>query len=451
MLSLAGAVSVVLAGNTRAQDFFRDYGTSRSSGGIGPVIASEYTYRDTVPSGMADLQPLTPEERSEQDDQYNFAIGPVRFGIAAGFGVEFNDNITLSEDDRESDIILRPSLNVTASMPLNDVNTLRFNMGVSYAKYLSHNEYDSKGLLFSPNSELELKFQLGPVELTLRDRFSYQEEAYDIPQLSDVAVYRRYENQIGFQAAWAINQSLTLTAGYDHYNLWTVDDEFSSEERAIDTIFVKPTLLIAPGVTVGLNVAWSFINFETDERQDGDSLLVGPLVEWQMSEVTSLYFEVGFQQIKFDGTSRFDNDFFAELDEEERALFGDDEDSTSYYFKLELANRPTEFLEHSFTASKTAEIGFGSNYYDLYHFEYTARWKIVQGWELGTSLFYELYETSGSFNEEGWRAGAAVGVRRNLSNSITLGLDYRFLMKDSNLEDADYYQNLVFLSVHYKF
>src|SRR5580698_10637353 len=94
------AFTMGAAYSSRAQEFFRDYGTSRSSGGIGLVTPSDYTYEDTSPSGLAPLRPgqdLTSAERAEESDKYNFAVGPLRFAIAAGFGVEFNDNITLAE------------------------------------------------------------------------------------------------------------------------------------------------------------------------------------------------------------------------------------------------------------------------------------------------------------------------------------------------------------------
>lgn len=448
ILSLAGIAALVASGNSRAQDFFRDFGTSRSSGGIGPVTPSEYTYEDVSPSGM---RPVTASEAAAADDQYNFAMGPIRFALAVGFGIEWNDNITLSEDDRKSDFIFRPLLNVDAAWRFSELNSLRFSFGASYAKYLEHSEYDTSGILLSPNSELELGFAIGVFQFTVRDRFSYQEDTYDVPQLSNVARYRRWENQIGIKMDWPVNEYFTFTTGYDHYNLWTRDDEFSSEQRAIDTFFITPTYLVAPGLKVGLNAAWSFIDFDTDERQDGDSFLIGPLIQWQISDVLEMFLEAGYQRLNFDGTSEFDDEFFTDLSDEERALFRDSDDTDTYYVKFELAHSPNDLFSHRLLASKTAEIGFGSNYYDLYHVEYAANWKGIRDTEIGPVLFYEWYETSGEPNEEAWRIGAAFGIRHHLTNSITLGLDYRFLLKDSNLEDASYYQNLVFLSAYYKF
>src|SRR5580700_7949042 len=80
------------------QDFFRDIGTSRSSGGIGPVTPSDYTYDDASPSGLRPLRPgeeLSRAESQEEEDKYNFALGSFRFSLAVGVGMEYNDNINL--------------------------------------------------------------------------------------------------------------------------------------------------------------------------------------------------------------------------------------------------------------------------------------------------------------------------------------------------------------------
>ena len=77
-------------------------------------------------------------------------------------------------------------------MRLSDRNVLRFSLGVSYAKYLRHSEYDTDGLLFFPNSALEYTLGLGAkVLVSLRERLSYQEDVFDVPALSNAAKYDR--------------------------------------------------------------------------------------------------------------------------------------------------------------------------------------------------------------------------------------------------------------------
>jgi len=424
------------------------------------VVPSDYSYQDGSPSGLRELLPgqeLALPDQMEEDDRYNFAIGDIRFGLAVGVGIEWNDNINLSEDNRISDFAVRPVLNVEARWQMSELNTLRFNIGVSYAKYFEHSEYDTNGVLISPTSDLAFTFFVGSVKFTLRDRISYQEDPYDVPTLSDTAVYGRWENQAGIEMEWAVNESLSFTLGYDHYNLWTPEDEFSLQDRAIDTIFFKPGIQLNPAIKVGVNASVSFVNFDSAERSDGTGLLVGPYIEWQITEYTNLYLEGGYQSLDFDGASDYNNVGIDQLDlaaddaDAVREILEDSDDSTNFYVKFEINNRPSEFFRHRLSYSRTTEIGFASNYYEIDHIEYNADWKVIEHLEIGPTLFYEHYTTSGSLEEEADRFGAALGIRYHLSNSLTLGLDYRYIWKDSNLQGADYYQNLAFLSIYYKF
>jgi opacity protein-like surface antigen len=446
----------------RAQDFFRDIGTSRSTGGIGPVTPSDYTYDDSSPSGLRPLRPgqdLSATEEAEETDKYNFALSNFRFGLALGAGFEYNDNITLAEHGRESDFIFRPILNIDSEWRISDLNTLRFNVGISYAKYFDHSEFDTHGVLISPTSELALTIYTGAIKWTARDRFSYQEDTFNIPDISDRAIYGRWENQAGLAGDWAVNQSLDVTVGYDNYNLWTTQDStdpaFALQDRTINTILLKPAYAVNPAIKVGVNGAYSFIHFKDDARSDAENLLIGPFIEWQISEYTNLYLEGGYQDLRYDGTSNYSAAAVngAGLTTTQAAQVGltDNSDSSSYYIRFEIDNRPTEFFRHRLTFSKTAEIGFVSNSIQLYNVEYDADWKITEKLEFGPTVFYEHYSTSGDLGEKADRIGAALGLRYHIRNNLTLGLDYRYIWKNSNLPDLSYYQDLVFLSLYYKF
>src|SRR5688572_4034409 len=108
---MAGRVALALAAMTvsgSSQDFFRELGTSRSSGGIGPVVPSAYNLEDSSPSALRRVV----VDEAEEDSDFNIAVGPVRLSVAAGVGVEWNDNIALSDNNRESDFIFRPIVNL---------------------------------------------------------------------------------------------------------------------------------------------------------------------------------------------------------------------------------------------------------------------------------------------------------------------------------------------------
>ena len=430
-------------------------------GGILPrVSAQEYFNRiDTpedlapVPSSSDMLAPQAVENPSENvdisnpgapsepggEERYNMALGNLHFGLAAGIGLEYNSNVNLAPSGQEiSDWAIRPSVTIDSTYALSDLNTLHFSIGASYAKYFSHSEFDTRGVLISPNSILALTMHVGPVAITLRDRFSYQEDPFAEPTISNTADYRRLENQVGIQADWAVNDKFTLTGGYDHYNLWTFDSEFDSLERSVDTVFIKPSYQIIPAARVGIDVSASFVRFNEDIQNNGDNYMIGPFIDVALATNTHLYAEAGYQDFRFDNNG----------------TILDNSDANTWYARVDLANRLTESFDHRITFTKSAEVGDGSNYYELYHLEYAADWRITQNITLDPSLFYEHYTTSAPLGDTGEKAdryGASIGVRYIVSASLTLGLDYRYVYKDSNLPDLDYRQNLVLLSLYYNF
>jgi hypothetical protein len=383
------------------------------------------------PRQISQVQPLQPDE----EEKYNLMIGPVRFSAAAGVGLEWNDNISLSDDDRQSDFIFRPSLNIDSNWQITELNTLRFSIGASYAKYFKHSEFDSRSVLLSPNTELAFTVHVGQVAITLRDRFSYQEDPYDLPVLSDVANYRRFENLASIQADWQATESLKISSGYSHYNFWSRDDEFSQLDRAIDTVYVRPSLQITPAIEVGVHGSVSWVRFKEDVQNDGQNYMIGPFTTIAFSESLSLYVEGGLQRFNFDdGGTILDTD-----------------DSSTWYLKSILNHKLSDYFVHRVAFSKTTEVGFDTNFYELYHAEYAADWKLTPSLSVDPTAFYEHYETSGVSPEEANRYGAALGLRYVLTPSITMGADYRFILKDSNIEDADYRQNMVLLSLYYNF
>jgi hypothetical protein len=159
----------------------------------------------------------------------------------------------------------------------------------------------------------------------------------------------------------------------------------------------------------------------------------------------------------FDGGSNYDSVQIAQLGltpaeaAEVAGTVQDNDDLDSYYIKFEIDNRPSEFFKHRLMFSKTGEIGFDSNFYQLWNVEYEANWKPWEHVEIGPDVFYEHYEASGPGGEKGDRIGASLGIRYHFTNSLTLGLDYRYIWKNSDIIGNDYYQNLAFLSLYYKF
>lgn len=449
-------VVATLTGTAGAQEFFREFGTSRTSGGggrltpsgggIGMLSPAPDVFTGNDPAGLPGIEPV---DQLSEEENYNIRIGNLDLIFALGLGVEFNDNITLANTDRISDIIFRPQLDIEGLWRISENNKIKFGLGISYAKYMEHSEFDSDSVLVAPNSALTWSVRSGQFTFTLRERLSYQEDPFDQPQLN-AANFRRWENQAGFEIDWEASEYTRLAVGFDRYDLWADDPAYESQDRTINTVFFRPSHQLSPSVALGLSASMSWVDYDQNIQADANVVLIGPYIQWRVNDLLSVYLEAGYQMSDFDGGTRI------EVVDPRTGLgtgtfVTDTEDSDSLYAKLEIVHTPTENFRHKLSASRTSELGLGTNFYDLYHFEYTIDWKVGEFTSIRPSVFYEYYETSGDVSEEAHRMGAALGIYHILSEHLTLGLDYRYIRKNSNLPDADYYQNLAMLSIYYKF
>ena len=445
IVPLITSLSLFAAAGAVGQEYFRDFGSSRSSSGIGRLGPGAEIFLGNNQNG---IEPVTEDEIAKEDKNYNIKIGILELSLAAGVGIEFNDNIALSEFNRQSDVIIRPQFDIEGAIRFSETSRLRLGVGLSYAEYLKHSEFSSDSLLIAPTSAITWTAETGAFKFTFRERLSYQEDPFDQPTLN-VANYRRWENQAGIQVDWDANQYTKITVGYDRYDLWTTDPTYSAIDHSINTVFLRPTFQVGPRLSVGVNASYSMFDYKDVSHSDGHSLLVGPFVRVKVNDFTDVYAEVGFQQSSFDSST-----VFTIVDRITGAVTGsglDGEEGSSWYAKFELINRPAENIRQKLSFSKTAELGYQSNFYDLYHVEYSIDWSIHEKTSIRPVFFYEYYKTSGPAAEKAHRVGAALGIYHVFSENFTAGLDYRYLVKDSNQNGADYYQNLGMLSLYYKF
>src|SRR5437016_5931149 len=155
---------------------------------------------------------------------YNLLIGPVRFRFSATVGVEYNDNINLSDDGsavfltpggpvlvrthKEEDVIFRPAVNFDAIWPITQLNTLRLDLGLSYAIYVDHSNANTNGILISPGSQLAFDIFVGDFRINIHDRPSLQQDPIAELALSNVVDYGRFENTAGVSVLWDLNKVL---------------------------------------------------------------------------------------------------------------------------------------------------------------------------------------------------------------------------------------------------
>src|SRR5256714_1323929 len=150
--------------------------------------------QDAIRPSLAGEAAAEARRQSLDKIPYNLQVGPIKFRFSATIGVEYNDNINLAEDGSavflsptgpilitttpQDDIILRPQVNVNALWPITQLNTLRLDIGVGYAFYMDHSNYDTNGVLVSPGSQLAFDIFVGDFRINIHDRFSLEQDLF---------------------------------------------------------------------------------------------------------------------------------------------------------------------------------------------------------------------------------------------------------------------------------
>ena len=410
------------------------------------------------------------EARRQSIDKipYNLQVGPIKFRFSATMGIEYNDNINLAEDgtfafpsrfgpivvttESQSDIILRPQVNVNALWPITQLNTLRLDLGIGYAFYLDHSNYNTNSLLISPGSQLAFDIFVGDFRINLHDRFSLQQDPISEAQLSNVADYGRFENTAGIAVLWDLNQAV-VTLGYDHYNFIAINEDFEYLDRNAD-IF-SGSIGFTPTATMTVGVEGSAINTYYDQNILNDSLAysAGLFLETQLTSNLRVRIAAGYQWIDFD----------------DNGLVRDTQDVDDYYANLVLSHRVNSVFTHNLSIGHENSLGVNSNFVTLNYIRHTGTWNIFYHTLLTTELFYEDAADSGGlggvplfpgaglplFNpfaaENFHRYGGAISLGYQLTPHVTLGFRYQYTQKDSDLPLRDYRQNRVALDGTYSF
>jgi len=384
---------------------------------------------------------------------YNLLVGPVRFRFSATAGLEYNDNVNIADVETQEDFIFRPQVNFNALWPITQLNTLRFDIGIGYAFYFDHSEYNTNSLLLTPGSQLSFDIFVGDFRINFHDRFSVEQDPIGEPGLSNTADYGRFQNTAGVSVLWDLNKAV-VTFGYDHYTFIATNDDFEYLDRNAEMLTATVSVAATSTTGVGLESSYVFNRYSEDLLNDSNTFSIGAFVETQLTSYLKLRVAGGYQGISFDGDDVVLGPFpdgFLE-DGENFLVFEDQNNLDDFYVNLLISHRINGAITQRLSAGHESQLGVNSNYIKLNYVRHTATWNIINRTLLSTELFYEEAEDSGGFVDEHLhRYGGALSLGYQLTRNVTLGARYQYTQKDSNVDFRDYKQNRVSIDGTYSF
>jgi hypothetical protein len=411
--------------------------------------------QDAVRPSLAGEAAAEARQQDIEHIPYNLLVGPVRFRFSATFGVEYNDNINLSDEgtavvvtptgpvllrsQKEDDVILRPAINFNAIWPITQLNTLRFDLGLSYAIYVDHSNANTNGILISPGSQLAFDIFVGDFRINFHERPSLQQDPIAEGALSNVVDYGRFENTAGVSVLWDLNKAV-LTLGYDHYTYVSTVSDFDYLDRNAEELSGTLGVNVASNTIVGVESYAVFNYYDQHVLNDSTNWAIGGFVETQLTNYLKLRAAAGYQWIDFDNNAVVSTQF------------SDSTKLSDYYANVLATHRINAAIRQSVSAGHESQLGVNSDYITLNYVRHTVSWNIIRDTLLSTEFFYEDADDSGGFiNEHFQRYGGAITVGYQLTPHVTLGLRYQYTQKDSDVPLRDYTQNRVSIDGTYSF
>src|SRR6185369_11941503 len=136
----------------------------------------------------------------------NMHWGPVSLRTEVKLQAAYTDNVFLTEVNRQDDYILYPQVNLTAAMPVGQLNMLRASVGLGYEWFAKTQSLNSDVPLISPGSEFVFNVFVGDFRIKLHDQVSYEqtltfnEQVLNQPRyynFTDVGRFDRFDNFAG--------------------------------------------------------------------------------------------------------------------------------------------------------------------------------------------------------------------------------------------------------------
>jgi hypothetical protein len=377
------------------------------------------------------------EQRREQmaSENYTFKRGDFRLLATPSLGLDWNDNIRSSDLNQEADFILRPMLQLGATYPLTQVNLLTLSLGVGYDHYFDHDELS--GLRIQSGSALSFDIFVKDFTINLHDQISYTRDSSQESAVANTADYGNFQNTAGISVSWLLRKA-TLTLGYDHVNVVSIESTFNSQDRATEMFSGRASFAVHPEVQAGFEGSASFTAYDQPTLNDNANYSAGLFAVWQPGPALRVSPRGGYTFTEFETSSTSIRT----------------EDLSSYYYDLTVSHLITEVFNYSLSVGHEVRAGIASDVIESTYVRPGLTWHAFQRASLRFGGFYEQSQqgvgnVSGGLEEDYDYYGFTAGTSWQLLEKLSLSLNYRLTVRSSDQSARDYTQNVVGLTLTY--
>ena len=403
------------------------------------LLSNSTAAQEAISSSLAGTAAAAAVQQQQQSPQYNYKYGDFRLLVIPSVSLEWNDNISLTKVDPQSDYIVTPMIGIQANYPIGKQNLLNLSVNFGYEKYFDHNQYSQFTINGSSGSGLSFDLVVKDVRINFHDRFQYaqlgaQQAAAAGP---GTGTYGTFVNTVGLSSSWDMSR-LTFTLGYDHQNTLATSSSFNQVNGASELFNAQAGYLVDSALTAGVQSTASLMTYQEDVLNNNNIYTFGVYADWKPGDFFTVHSGGGYTI--YDPTSQPGDDQSQSLD--------------TWYANLKLTHQATAHFTYTLGAGHEITPGFQSDAIEDWYVRPGASWNLIRNVSLATSLSYEHGDTLGAQvagNDESrfdWYNGQ-VSLSYSPVKKVTMSLFYILTIRNSNASSDEYNQNLVGLQLSY--
>jgi hypothetical protein len=377
-----------------------------------------------------------PRLRQNQSESYTVKTGDFRLLVSPSLGLDYNDQVNLSQRSAESDLILRPMVTFNASHPIAQRNILRLNVGIGYDKYFEHDKYS--GLRLQSGSELSFDASVKDFLFNVHDRFQYSQDSASKSEVAGSGGYGGFDNTAGLSTTWDL-RDVTLSVGYDHQNFISSTSEFESASRTSEIFSPRAGFRLNPRLTVGVEGTVAMTANEQRVLNNSTSYSPGIYADWRPGNFFQIQPRVGYSIYSFEQTSQ--------------SLQA--QDMNGWYAGVTVSHQPTDFMSYAVSVGQEIRLGIQADAVESTYFRPSFTWKIIKNVNLTSFLSYDHgtqgsgQQRTGGLSESYDWYGGGLGASYALTKKLSMSMNYRVTTRSSDASLRNYTQNLVGIQLTY--
>jgi hypothetical protein len=228
-----------------------------------------------------------PIQSFRQSPEAFFYLGPFQEVLIGSAGVQYTDNVNLTQSNKISDLSFYQGLSLNTTWVISHLNQLQFNFGGQVIENFYGNGRNQVTYAIAPNSNIEFKFALSNFLVRLYDQFSYIQNPTTNPTATNTANLNSFTNTIGAEVDADLNIAvLSLSADYTYNNQSGTNAQGQTNAGTTGTrnsFRFRPALTfrLSPTILYGLNS--SLARSTGSNAANVNSLSVGPFINGKLS------------------------------------------------------------------------------------------------------------------------------------------------------------------------